>query len=316
MPEEVCHTCQSALPAGQSFYEDHGVKVCLNCFRHRPRCANCKFPGRELVVTPPHGALCEFCRQVIKPEEALVCSLCKNPIPPGQSHYADHGETVCLPCFKLVPHRCFTCRFPQIQKPQPEVGGVCRHCLPGVIDKDSDINALIRPLYPFLQGLGHHPPAEVKPVFLPPLVVLGMQEVKEPPAPIEFLDEFVQFGLPVFQVKGIFYLLPMMNREWLLSGLLGQLVAYDLCRIHGLAALVGETPFQRFGRSWSLFAGLLLARKLKFPQVEKRLVRLGDQLHDFNRLLAMADHKPTREVIQFAQGSLGMLAKKAKPGQI
>ena len=61
MSQESCFICEKALPAGQSFYEDHGVKVCLACFRTTKRCLNCRFPSRSLKNIPGFGDVCEFC---------------------------------------------------------------------------------------------------------------------------------------------------------------------------------------------------------------------------------------------------------------
>jgi len=311
MNSQNCYLCEKSLPQGQSYYEDHGHRVCLTCFKGTPRCARCRFPGKELVNTPPKGMLCEFCRQVIEPEASQHCSFCKGEIRAGESHYEGHGEVVCIHCFKQIKTRCFTCRFPQIEKQVEGIGGVCKHCLEKVIGSHTNLEEILAPLYPFLQGLGHDPQGEIKGVFLAPLIILGMQEKAAPPAPIEFLDEYVQFAMPAWYMKDLFYLVPMLTRDWFIASMTGQLAARDLCRRQGLPDLNEPTAYNFFARSWCLFVSHQTAKKLKFSQVEKRINRQGEILPDFNKLLAMSEHRSLKEVIRFAQAQLSSLAPKS-----
>ncbi len=310
MHPENCYLCDQPLPQGQSFYEGQGQTICLSCFQTHERCARCRFPGRELLNTPPHGKLCEFCRQSIQAAPSEPCALCDREIQAEERHYEGQGEKVCARCFNSAPERCFTCRFPQISRQVTGVGGVCRHCVSSAVSPLSDLNQLLAPIHPFVQGFGHNPKGLVKGVFLPPLLVLGMQDPNPPPAKIQFLDEFVQFALPVYYLQGVFYLLPILSREWFIPAMAGQLASRDLCRKYNLKGLTQQRPFERFARSWSLFLSQQAAKKLGFAPVEKRLLRHGEHLQAFTKLYAMSEHRPLKEVIRYGQAELSRLASK------
>lgn len=312
MSSENCYLCSKSLPSGQSYYEGQGQTVCLSCYRVHARCVKCNFPGKELKETPPHGMLCEFCRVNVKSEPSMTCILCSSSIPAGSSHYSGQNQVVCLNCFKDAKKRCFTCRFPQVSMTTTSGPGVCSFCKPSVITDKSDLKSIVAPLEPFLAGLGHRPPSEIKGVFLPSLLILGMQDRNPPPAPIEFFEEFILFAMPIVYLRGVFYMLPAIPKDWFIASMVGQMAAFDICRTYGLEGLVGDTPFHKMAQGWSHFVSFLCAQRLKYTNVERRLERMGANMlvGDFNKFLGMHEHRKPKDVIHYAKVHLAQLAKK------
>lgn len=309
MSSEQCYLCQQPVPAGQSFYEDHGAKVCLACFRETPRCKKCKFPSNQLEVYPGMGSVCEFCRADFQ-DSGMRCYLCEKTIPAWMSHYADYGKTVCQECFAEAD-RCFLCRFPQSVVRLPNFGHVCGFCQEDLVDEKSDLAPLVAPLKTFLAQYKH--PIEELPKFqwMDWNLVMGMQREEPPPVKIKFFDEFLHFAYPIFFMKGKLYCIRSIPRAHFMAHLAGQLAAFDLCQTYRQPHLLGNNPFVQRARGWCHWVAHSTAGVLKYKKVAKQLSRWPEQFEgDFQKYQAMAEFRKPKEIIALTHGTLKEYSRK------
>lgn len=316
MSEHHCHQCGQTLPKGQSFYQDHGVFVCLECFKHSPRCALCRFPSKKLKRVSPHGMLCEFCQETHGPKPPEPCLFCGGMIPPEASHYADHGVKVCQSCFKKAPRRCFTCRFPEVNKEVPGIGGVCRFCENSTLGEETDLAPILEVLLPFVKSLGYRPDPDLKLLFTDWRLVLGMQEENPPSYPVHFFDEYVHYGLPMVYLKGTFFCLARVPKHWFLVSLAGQLVARELCKAYGAVHLQGTSPFHKLARGWVRYVSHLTATRLGQEQIKGKLERHPEKetTGDFSRIMELSHNLPTRQLVKEIHRRLGLYAQRYLKG--
>lgn len=300
---DPCYLCDNPVPDGQSFYEDHGVKVCLSCFRDTPRCKKCKFPSNQLEIYPGMGALCEFCQKKLN-DTGMECYLCKKNIPSWMSHYADYDKTVCQECFAEAD-RCFLCRFPHSVEKVPSLGHLCEFCQESVISSQSDTTALLTPLYRFLEQHGH--PIKKEPViqWMDWNLILGMQTQDAPPQKIKFLDEFLRYGYPVFYLKGKIYLIHRISQQHFLPHMAGQMAAAQICEQYQRPHLQGNTPFDQLARGWCHWIAFSTAKVLKYPKIQKELKRWPEQHEEHaQKFYAMAEFRKPKELVAYARTSL------------
>lgn len=309
MTQENCYVCENPVPEGQSFYEDHGVKVCLNCFRTTPRCKKCKFPSNALEIYPGLGAVCEFCRDAME-DTGMSCYLCSKNIPAWMSYYADYDKTVCQECFAEAK-RCFLCRFPHSVESVKGLGHICEFCHDDVIGPEMDLVPFLQPIQAFLKKLRHNPPTDIKFQWVDWHLILGMQ-MKEPPQfKINFLDEFLHYSYPVIYLKGQFYLIKRMRRQLFLCHMAGQLAAADLCDQYGLQHLQGETPFHALARGWSHWVAYTIAGVLKYQTEQKQLSRWPEaREEEFQKFKAMSEFRKAKEIVVYGHRMLADYAKK------
>lgn len=311
MPQELCHTCKNPLPAGQSFYEDHGVKVCLTCFRTVPKCQRCRFPSKSLKRVEGYGNVCEFCEDSFADESGMVCYLCQKKIWPGVSYYEDHGQKVCQNCFKDAKIRCFTCRFPRIQETVFGLGGICQFCQKGNLSKKTDLNPLLQPLIPFIKRYNHKLISPLNIQWFDWKLILGMQ-VGERQYEIKFFNELIRYCYPVYFLKERMYVIPSIPQQWFMPYMAGQLVAADLCKKYSLSHLQGDSPFHQLARGWCHWVAYMTARVLKYKKIAKFLSRFpeSDLVGTFPKFLAMTEYRNPKEVIDFAQKNLKDYGRK------
>ncbi|MCP4752694.1 MAG: hypothetical protein GY866_17545 [Proteobacteria bacterium] len=304
--------CSNPLPEGQSFYEDHGVKVCLACFRTAKRCQRCRFPSNSLREMSGYGFVCEFCEDSVAEESGMTCFVCQAKIWSGASHYADHGKVVCQNCFKDAKVRCFTCRFPHIDGTIVGLGGICRFCRKGNIGRAADLNPLLKPLNGLLKNHKHRVVSPVDIQWLDWRVILGMQMDDMRVLNVKFFDELIRHCYPVFYLKEKFYVIPSIPQQWFLTYMSGQLAAADLCQKYDLPHLLGNSPFHLLARGWCHWISYNTARLLKFKKAVKFLDRFPESelSGDSSKFVAMTEFRKPKEIIDFGQQNLKKFAKK------
>jgi hypothetical protein len=311
MPEN-CFECENELPEGQSFYEDHGVKVCLACFREAPRCKSCKFPTKKLQLFPLKGQICPFCVEELHKDSGMECYLCSKKIAEYMSHYSDHDKYVCQECFKDARVRCFMCRFPHSVETVNGLGGVCEFCQPKMLGSDEAVQPLLQPLSKFMKGLGH--PISQQPEFqwMNWNILMGMQRDEPPEFKVSFLDEMLRHCYPIFYMGGTFYSIPRLNPQLFMTYMSGQVTARDICRKYDVQHLKGNGPFHKLARGWCQYISLLTARRLKYEKLSKLLTRWpdGEIPGDFAKFEAMSEFRKLPDIINQAQKLLDDHAKR------
>ncbi|MDH5560842.1 MAG: hypothetical protein OEY59_08310 [Deltaproteobacteria bacterium] len=313
MENENCHLCQEPLKKGQSFYEDHGVKVCLNCFRVKPRCHKCKFPSESLTQATGVGLVCEFCLPGLSKIDVSVCYLCGVEILQTMSHYADHGQVVCQNCFKDAKIRCFFCRFPKTQDFVNGLGGVCEFCEKSLLHPGLGLEKTIAPLGPFLGSFQHKIslPLQFNSMGWNELLLVQMGE-SGVENKIRFFDELILHCYPVFYFEGKINMIPKIQGEWFLPVSASQLVASDLCQKYDLPHLLGNGPFQQLARGWCHWIGYCTAKTLKYNSVEKKLCRHPENglMGSFSKFHAMMEFRSMKEILEFGHENLKNFAGK------
>ncbi len=312
MPEEYCYLCEKPLPKRQSFYEDHGVKICLECFRTTKRCKKCRFPSQHLKTVEGFGAVCEFCRESFSNYSGSDCYLCAEKIWSGTSFYSDHGKEVCQKCFKDAKSRCFTCRFPHIKEKISSSVGICEFCVEGNINSKTDLKPLLQPLGSFLKKYNHRAASSPAFMWVDWRLILGMQIESGQNPSIKFLDELVRDCYPIFFLKGKYYIIPSIPRQWFMVYMAGQFATADLCKRFGLHHLKGDTPFHEMARGWCHWVSFNTARVLKYKAEAKTLSRYpGIEITGaFSKFVAMAEFRKPQEIIEFAHQNLDQFAKR------
>ena len=307
-----CYLCEQRLPEGQSCYVDHGVEVCLNCFRQTPRCSRCRFPSRQLSQHPTLGMICEFCDSAVVAQEIFRCYLCQTPITEHSPYFEGHGVRVCKPCFQRAP-RCFLCRFPHSEEQVVGVGNVCEFCTQTVLNRQSDLTRPSEVIQQFLQKYDHSL-AEIPPLrWVDWRVLVGMQLDGHPPEfPIQFLDELLHYAYPLFYLKGAIYIMPRISKSLFLTHMAGQLTAADLCQRHRLPHLLGKTAFHRVARGWTHGVAWRTARQLKFSTEAQQLSRWPENFlsGDFQKLRNTGDLRGEGELRKFVQLALNKAAQR------
>lgn len=309
--KEICYLCKLSLPKQQSYYEAHGVTVCLTCYRNERRCKKCKFPSKMIQNIAGLGGICEFCMPEVNQPTGMICYLCKKNIGPWMSHYEGHHHFVCQSCFQDALIRCFLCRFPQ-GKNIPGLGGVCKFCNLKVINHETNLSNFLEPLQVFLKKYHHFVSLDINIQWIDWRIILGMQKKETPEHKIQFFDELIHYCLPVFYLKNQFYIIKSIPQEWFMASMAGQLVASHICKMYGLSHLNQEGPFYQLARGWVHWISCKIAKTLKYQTVWKRLTRSLNQqlLGDFPKFLAMSEYRSTQEIIDFAHNNLEKYAQK------
>ena len=312
MPGDKCYSCGNEIVSGQSFYEDHGVKVCISCFRNAKRCQKCKFPSNQLKNVEGFGQVCEFCYDSLSKEEGMSCYLCNGKIWANASHYADHGKVVCQSCFKNAKIRCFTCRFPHVVKMIKGQGGICEFCIEKNLTSESDLTPMLKPLQSFVQKFGHDVRGNPKMLWIDWKLIMGMQQEKPDNIILTFFDELVRYCYPVYYLKGLHYVIPSIPRNWFMPYMAGQMVAADLCKKYNLFHLRGNSPFLDLARGWCHWVSFNTARTLKYQKQAKTISRWPESSlpGNFQKFLAMSEFRKPSEIVEFAHENLAIYAKK------
>jgi hypothetical protein len=313
MFKDLCYLCNKPIPAQQSFYEDHGVRVCLECYKDAPRCKKCRFPSLQLKMYPGLGSVCEFCDDSLVTNSGMQCYLCEKPIPTWASFYSDYDKTVCQDCFKYAK-RCFLCRFPTSVEYVQGLGDVCEFCHDSVLKKESHLEPFYAPLKAFLEGYRHHALAEPKFQWVDWKIILGMQmQASLPQEKIKFLDEYLHHSYPLYYFREKFYVILRIPHQLFMVHLSGQLVAHDICQKYGQAHLIGSGPFHKHARGWVHWVAYSTAQRLQYTQIQKNLSRRPeseDVVGDFAKFLAMAEYRKPRELVTFAHRTLDEFAER------
>lgn len=309
---DVCYHCGSAIKSGQSFYEDHNAKVCIACFRETPRCQKCKFPSKHLKRVDGFGQVCEFCYASFATEEGMTCYLCQGKIWSNASHYADHGKTICQSCFKDAKIRCFSCRFPHVVETISGHGGICEFCIDKNLNKDSNLAAMFKPLQSFLSKFGHDVGPKPNILWVNWKLVLGMQMDSPDNIIITFFDELVRYCYPVYYMKGLYYVIPSIPRDWFMPYMAGQMIAADICKKYDLFHLRGNSPFLDMARGWCHWVAYYTAKTLKYEKPKKTISRWPESTlpGNFQKFHAMSEFRSPTEIVEYAHQTLGDYAKK------
>jgi len=312
MSNDLCYSCGNPIKGGQSFYEDHNVKVCISCFRNAKRCQKCKFPSNHLKKMDGFGEVCEFCFSSFAQEEGMTCYLCNGKIWSSASHYSDHGKEVCQSCFKDAKIRCFTCRFPHVVETISGHGGVCEFCVDKNLTKGSDLKSMLAPLQSFIGKFGHEVDTKPNLLWVNWKLVMGMQQDNPNDIIITFFDELLRYCYPVFHLKGIYYVIPSIPRQWFMPYMAGQMIAADICKKYDLFHLRGNSPFLEMARGWSHWVAYSTAKTLKYEKPAKMISRWPESSlpGNFQKFLAMSEFRSPMEIVEFAQQNLADFAKK------
>ncbi len=312
MSQDLCYLCGNGIQGGTSFYEDHGKKVCISCFRNAQRCQKCKFPSNLLKRVDGFGNVCEFCYEGFVQEEGMVCCLCQGKIWSNASHYADHGKVVCQSCFKDAKVRCFSCRFPHVVQMVDGHGGICEVCIEKNLNKDSDLKSMIKPLQSFVGKFGHEVNPNPQILWVNWKLIMGMQQDDPGTVIITFFDELVRYCYPVYYLKGIYYVIPSIPRQWFMPYLAGQMIAADICKKYKLFHLRGNSPFLELARGWCHWVAYNTAKTLKYQKPMKTIARWPESTlpGNFQKFLAMSEFRSPTEIVEFAQSNLSQYAKK------
>ncbi|MBT4087577.1 MAG: hypothetical protein HOE30_03700 [Deltaproteobacteria bacterium] len=312
MSQELCYTCEKPLPSGQSYYEDHGVKVCLNCFRTTKRCLRCRFPSRSLKNIPGFGDVCEFCEASFTKENDNACYVCNEQVWKGASFYSGHGKTVCQKCFAESKNRCFSCHFPVVEGEVIGLGDICRFCRKDNIDKRSDLNPIIQSIIPFLKSHQHQIVTPINIQWIDWRLILGMQVEERREYPIANFDELIRYCYPILYLKERFYIIPSLSQRWFIVHIAGQLAAADICQSYRLPHLLDNGPFQQLARGWCHWGSFNTAKALKYKDITRSVSRYPttDITGSFSKFQAMSEFRKSKEIIQFAQKNLKKYAKK------
>lgn len=311
MSQEHCYICEKPIPSGQSFYEDHHVKVCLSCFRTSKRCLQCRFPSRSLVHIPGFGDVCEFCESSFSKDSDMICYICNTQIWKNASFYSGHGKKVCQKCFSEAKSRCFSCRFPAVEGEIIGLGDICRFCRKDNIDKRTDLNPTIQSMIPFLKSHQHAVVAPIDFHWLDWRVILGMQIGEQGGQPISSFDDLIRFGYPIIYLKERFYIIPSLPQRWFIVFMTGQLAAADICQSYHLHHLLDNAPFQQLARGWCHWISVNTAKTLKYKNIAKTLGRFPQNSIPglFSKFQAMSEFRKNKEIIQFAQKNLKKYAQ-------
>ena len=312
MSQEICYTCEKPLPTGQSYYEDHGVKVCLSCFRTTKRCLRCRFPSRSLKNIPGFGDVCEFCESSFTKDNDMACYVCNEQVWKGASFYSGHGKTVCQKCFAESKNRCFSCRFPVVEGEVIGLGDICRFCRKDNIDKRSDLNPIIQSIIPFLKSHQHKIVTPINMQWIDWRVILGMQVEEKREYSIASFDELTRYCYPILYLKERFYIIPSLPQRWFIVGIAGQIAAADICQSYNLPHLLDSGPFQELARGWCHWVSLNTAKTLKYKEIARILSRYpeNDISGSFSKFQAMSEFRKSKEIIKFAHKNLKTFAKK------
>lgn len=312
MSQDHCYLCKKDIAPGQSFYEDHSVKVCISCFRSAERCRKCRFPSHNLKKVDGFGSVCEFCLPEFEKDEGMTCYMCNGKIWSGASHYEDHGKVICQSCFKDATVRCFTCRFPKIKYEIKGHGGVCEFCDKTNLTRESNLEPFLKPLQTFLHRFGHEVGTRPNLLWINWKLILGMQLEKPNEIAITFFDELVRHCYPVYYLKGLFYIVPSIPRQWFMPFMASQMVAADLCKKFDLFHLRGNSPFYEMARGWCHWVAYSTAKTLKYDRVAKTISRWPESNlpGNFSKFLAMSEYRKSPEIVEFAQQNIKQYAKK------
>ncbi|MGK5091808.1 hypothetical protein WDW89_07285 [Deltaproteobacteria bacterium TL4] len=312
MSVDSCYLCKNPIPVQQSFYEAHGVRVCLECFTNTPRCQKCKFPSTALKRYPGFGNICEFCQKSLERETGMECYLCQKKIPSWGSCYSDYGKHVCQDCFKNA-ERCFLCRFPKGIEKVDGLGYLCEFCQNEVLKKGMDLDSFLGPLKAFLAGYQHPVPSKLNLHWIDWHVLVGMQWPKErPPYKIKYLDEFLYHCYPIYYSANQFYLIPRIPHQQFMVYMAGQLAASDLCQRFQQNNLLGDNPFFKLARAWSHFIAYNTATLLHYEKLSKHLQRWPEAITegDFQKFVAMQASRKPGQIVEYAHSTLKQYAQK------
>jgi len=312
MSKEICYICEKPIPGGQSFYEDHGVQVCLSCFRTSKRCQSCRFPSRSLKHIPGYGNVCEFCESAFSKASDMACYICGEQIWKGASFYSGHNHKVCQKCFSEATRRCFICGFPSVEGEVIGLGDICRFCRKDNVDKRSNLNPTIQSLIPFLENHNHKLVSPISMHWIDWRVIMGMQLPQQQSSPVRFFNDLLTICYPIIYLKDRFYIIPSLPQKWFIVFMAGQLAAADICQGYGLPHLLDKGPFQELARGWCHWISANAAKVLKFKDVYKELSKHpGTEITGlFQKFQAMSEFRKAKEVIQFGQKNLVNYAKK------
>lgn len=307
----TCYHCRKDIPGNQSYFEAHGHKVCLACYRTAPQCSKCKFPINREKQKKGLEHLCEFCSSGVELETGNLCYFCSEDIGFSSSHYEGQDEFVCQKCYQLIKRRCFLCGFPVKAAPAAK-DPICSFCESKQL-QTAQIESAYSTLTAYLQKFSISLPEE-KLNFLRMdwKIIAGMQTKEDLTGKINRINQMVSHVYPVLWMKERFYTIPGINLEWFLPYFTIQLVKKDLCLKYKLADLNGQSPFHLIARGWAHWIGWFTAKNLKYTEPELLLRRFEnpDIAGDFTKLQAIAEYREIPDLIRYAQENLNTFSQK------
>lgn len=311
MAQDLCHICRTAIPSNQSFFEQHGIKVCLNCFRTSPKCSKCGLPSKDLRSAFGAENICEFCVKTVSSRKSEKCFLCEKDIWPNMSRYEDHGKSVCQTCFKDAKRRCFFCGFPEVESSSLSETPCCRFCSDKLISTNGDISQFISPLKSFLSHFKISYPNFDSLIHVNWNLILGMQMEQDKIGNIKNFKELMQVCYPIYHLKGKIYILKQIPSQWLLPLLATQVSSAYYCQKFGLNHLKGETPFHTYLQGWCHYIGYFTAKTLKYAEVAKAFEKFPQNSRgDFLKFQAMSEFRSPKEMIEIAISTIVQFHKR------
>jgi len=309
--ELPCYHCGNPPKKGQSYYSNHGVQVCLDCFKISRRCIKCKFPSKKLIHFEGIGEICEFCQKEIEKENLGSCHICKQRIYKGASVYEAHGVSVCLKCFKTTPARCFFCRFPKTTHRIKGLGKFCEFCEPTLIHAQIDVQALLKPLETFVTSFATTFPKNISFEWVTINQIIKLQKKSNIGEGSNFEDLSNNF-YPLLYHSESFFIIERIQSTWLLPLFAGQAVAADLCRKYKLKHLLEDTPFHEAARGWCHWISFFTAKTLKYEKTFKSLQRnvCKEVSGNFPKFIAMSEYRKVGELIEYSNSTLEEFARK------
>ena len=302
MTKELCHICNSEIPANQSFFEQYGLKVCLNCFRNTPKCTKCGLPSKKLKTAYGVENICEYCLKKFSSRKSEKCFLCGKDIWPDMSRYEDHGKSVCQICFKDAVKRCFFCGFPKVDLSSSSETAYCEFCKDNIISKNDDISQFISPLKSFLAHFKVTSPDLKNLLHVNWNLILGMQLEQNRAGSIKNFNDLLQKCYPIYHLKGKIYVLNQIPSKWLLPLIAIQASSAYYCQKFKLNHLKGDTPFHTYVRGWCHYIGYFTAKTLKYSEIAKTLEKFpqNESKGDFQKFLGMSEFRAPKEMIEIA----------------
>lgn len=299
MTADSCYICHSKIPNHQSFFGKGDRKICLNCYRSYPKCKKCGTPSKNLRSDFGEENICSTCIEKLSQRKSVPCFLCEESIWPNMSRYEGHGHSICQKCFTDAKHRCFFCGFPDVIPDSMENTPYCEFCKPELVFKKEDLSSLLPPIKSFLNHFAINHFDFSSTTFTTSKQLLPLQGLKSD-CKIQSFEELIKQAYPVYQLKGRFYIVGPISKQWVLPLLAIQLSVAHFCKQYHLDHLSGDTPFHSYLQGWCHYIGYFMAKTLQYKTQTKTLEKFpGNSFKgDFLKFLAMSEFRPPKEMIQ------------------
>jgi hypothetical protein len=192
------------------------------------------------------------------------------------------------------------------------LGGICEFCIDKNLTKSSDLAPMLKPLQSFLSKFGHEVGIKPNLLWVNWKLVMGMQQDNPDTIIVTFFDELVRYCYPVYYLKGLYYVIPSIPRQWFMPYMAGQMIAADICKKYDLFHLRGNSPFLELARGWCHWVAYSTAKTLKYDKPTKAINRWPESTlpGNFQKFLAMSEYRSPTEIVEFSQQNLAEFAKK------